>query len=109
MPISEWEDLMPATVTYEAVQTRNDYGKPTVYSTAVTYKARVSYKLRRVISRVNNQDAVSNTQLWVNAVITGLSPDDRITLPDGSTPRILNWDTPQDEDGDHHTKIYFGG
>lgn len=106
MPVSDWLDLMPHTVTYEAVATRDEYGKPITYSTAVSYRARVTYKHQRVAAR-NGQDVTSTIQCWLNGVITTLNPDDRITLPDGTTPLVTSWETPTDEIGYHHTKIYF--
>lgn len=109
MPVSDWLDLMPATVTYEAVASRDEYGKPATYSAAVSYRARVSYTTRRVINRANGQDAVSSTTVWLNGNIPSMQPDDRITLPDGSTPKILSWDIPMDETDNHHQKVYFSG
>lgn len=107
MPINDWLDMMPATVTYEAVSTRNDYGKPTAYAAAVSYRARIRYKTRRVVSRVSGEDVVASGSIIVNGVISGIKPEDRITLPNGTTPKIASWDTVMDEDANHHTKIYF--
>ena len=43
MPIADFEDMMQATVTVQAVASHSRYGKPT-YATGVDYKARISYK-----------------------------------------------------------------
>lgn len=106
MPISDWSELMAQTVTYATVASRDAYGKPT-YATAVTYQARVVYKQTRIVNRINGQDAIATGTVWLAASILP-SLDARITLPDGSTPTILNWEVFPDEDGDHHTKLYFG-
>ncbi len=104
--ISEWEDMMPHAVTYEAPASRDAYGAIT-YGAAVTYRARVVYKQTRIVNRINGQDAVSTGEVWINAAIIPAT-DARITLPSGDTPLIMNWETYPDADGDHHTKFYFG-
>lgn len=109
MSIADWQDVMPHTVTYEAVSGRDDYGAPT-YATAVTYAhSRVQYSQKRVASNVTGHDTLSFCQCWIPAALTGLSPDDRITLPDGSSPKIVGWEIRVDEAGNHHTKVAFGG
>jgi hypothetical protein len=106
MSITDWYSLMPSSVTHEAVLTYDDYGKPATFAAAVTYRARVAYKTRKVTSRVNGEDVISSGSIHV-PVIAGLDVNDRITLPDGTTPIILNWDTVFDESGEHHMKIMF--
>ena len=108
MPISEWADMMPHTVTYEALKSRDKYGKPS-YATAVSYAARVKDRTKSVPSRVvPGQDEVSHSEVWIGGIITNIRTDDRFTLPDGSTPSIIDWLVVPDEDGDHHTKVFFG-
>lgn len=106
MPISDWEDMMPQVVTYEAPASRNEYGAIT-FAAAVSYRARVVYKQTRIVNRINGQDSIATGQVWLAGAIRP-SIDARITLPDGSTPIILNWEMFPDEEGDHHTKLYFG-
>lgn len=107
MPISDFLDLMPFTVTYEAAATRDAYGKVSTYAAAISYRARVTYTHKRVVSRATGQDVVSSTQAWLAGVIAMLNVDDRITLPDGTTPLIISWDLSTDEKGNHHTKVFF--
>ena len=107
MPVSDWLALMPATVTYEAVLTRDEFGKPATYDTAVDYRARVTYSHKRVASRAMGQDVISSIQVWLNGIITTINVDDRITLPDGTTPLLISWDMPTDETGEHHCKLYL--
>lgn len=106
MSISDWLELMPSTITYERATAFDDYGKPSTYATAVSYRARVAYKTRKVTSRVNGEDVVSSGTVHTQ-VISTLNVNDRITLPDGTQPIILNWDTVFDENGLHHMKIAF--
>ncbi len=107
MPISDWYDMMPDTITHEHVLTRDIYGKPLTYATAKTYRARVNGISRRVPSRTpGGQDVLSTISVWTPK-ISSLALDDRITLPDGSTPLMLSFDHVSDEAGDHHTKMMF--
>ncbi len=108
MAISDWLDLMPSTVTHEAVATRDEYGKPATYATAASYRARVSSSHKRINSRVTGQDVTASVQVWLNGIISSINVDDRITLPNGTTPQILSWDVPSDETGEHHMKVYLG-
>ena len=105
--VADWLDLMPATVTYEAVATRNEYGKVLTYADSVDYRARVTYKHQRVASRATGQDVIASIQVWLNGVIPTINVDDRVTLPDGTTPLIVSWEMPTDEVGNHHTKLFL--
>src|SRR6185436_8554371 len=107
MPVSDWLDLMPDTVTYEAMTGRDGQSKPT-YGTAVSYRARVVYKYIRTSNRASGQDAVGTGEVWLAGILYP-NIDDRITLPDGSQPIIVNWNVFTDETGPHHTVIIFGG
>lgn len=106
MPISDFLDMMSATVTLAAVQSRDDYGAPS-FAAAVSYKAHVQYKAMRVTSRVTGHDVLASGAVWLGTLVTVLTVDMKLTLPDGSTPRIQSWDIGMDEVGNHHTKIYF--
>jgi len=105
--VSDWLDLMPFTITYEAVATRDAYGKVLTYADSVDYRARVTYKHQRVASRATGQDVIASIQVWIEGVITTINVDDRVTLPDGTTPLIVAWDLPTDEIGNHHCKLYM--
>lgn len=105
MPISDFLDLMPDTVTYEAPATYDEYGKVATYATAVSCRARVSTKHQRVAAK-NGQDVISSIQVWLNST-TAINENGRLTLPDGSTPLIVSWDLVRDENGAHHTKVYL--
>jgi hypothetical protein len=107
MPISDWLDLMPHTVTYAAKSGEDAYGKPT-HGTGTDYTARVTYTHKRVATP-DGMEVVASVQVWLNGTLSSISVDDKITLPDGTTPKIVSWDTATDEDGSHHTKLYLSG
>lgn len=108
MPISDFLDLMPDTVSYQAVSSRDAYGKPT-YGTAVNYRARVSFKTIRTTSMVSGQEVLAAGEMWLAGTLAPPNIDDRFTLSNGKTPKILNFEQFQDTEGIHHTKILFGG
>ena len=109
MPISDWLDMMPDTVQIKLCIGYNAFGEPILQDSATSYRARVSYKQRRVTSRVSGLEVISSGEVWVNGILSDLTADAEITLPDDSKPIIVNWDISTDEVGTHHTKIILGG
>jgi tRNA G18 (ribose-2'-O)-methylase SpoU len=110
MPITDWTDLMPHTVTVAALSSRDAYGKPT-RAAATSYTARVTYKTQRVASQrlSDSSGDVLSRGFVILAGTPNVGVDDLITLPDSSTPVILAVDRISDEDGLLYTKVYFGG
>lgn len=115
--ITAWLDCMPQTVTLEPFSDRDDYGEP-VYGTAATYRARVVYQTEMIVDqRIGSAEleTTSNGHVWFGPPTLNLSSgvpptvtaEDRITLPDGTQPNIMRVDRFPDEDGNHHTKVYF--
>ena len=109
MPISDWHDLMPHTITHQAVASRDEYGVPT-YGTGTSYTARVVYKNSRIKSqrRGSETDVIADGHIWISGTPTINVDNDRITLPDNSTPILLSVERWPDESGLHHVKVYFG-
>ena len=108
MPISDFFDMMPHSITHRAPATWSAYGKPATYGAATSYRARVKYEIKSTVNRASGQDALSVTTVWIGGTPT-LTLFDQITLPDGSAPPILNWEVLPDESGTHHVTVYFGG
>lgn len=104
--VSDWLDLMPATITYSTSTGRNSEGAP-IQGTTVSYRARVNRKAVRTTNRFSGQDEIAAGQVWIAAALAP-TIDSSITLPDGTTPVIVNWDVISDESGSHHTVIFFG-
>lgn len=107
---SDFDDLMTQTITIAAVSSRDLYGKRT-FATAVSYTARVVEQQVRVVDFEGRENVGTHT-VWAHGHATSgvpnVGPDSRLTLPDGSTPAILNFSVYPDEDGDHHFKIVCG-
>lgn len=108
MPISDFADMMTATVTYAKVATRDDYGKPATFCPAVSYKAHITHARKRMGSQAPGQDVISDAQVHINGLVTGPNVDDRLTLDDGTTPPIISWDLRTDETGAQYQKFYLG-
>jgi len=108
MSISDWADMMPHTVTYYAVASYDQYGKPTYAPTGTEYSARVKETNRRVTSRAMGDDVIASHEVWIAGTPT-LDVDGKLVLPDGSYPKIVSWDRIPDENGSHHVKIYLAG
>lgn len=105
MSISDFTDLMPHTVSHSELASRDEYGAPT-YGTETDYTARVLYKQQKVV-RSDGREVLARGVMWIAGTPT-IDPEDRITLPDDSTPVILAVERVPDESGIHHVKVYFG-
>ena len=105
MPISDFTNLMSDTVQHAEFAGRNAYGLP-AYGSAIEYTARVVQKATW-IRRADGSEVLAKTVVWIAGTPT-ITPEDQITLPDSTTPPILNTEKLTDADGAHHVKVYFG-
>jgi hypothetical protein len=106
MGIEEFEDLLADTITLEPPTGTDEYEKPT-YGAAVTVKAHLSGKLRKVRD-LQGEERVSTLSATVNGT-PGATPAWRITLPvgwDPPQPQILAVLKAADENGAHHEVVY---
>lgn len=103
--INDWLDMMPHTVTHAAYAGRTAYGAP-AFGSPASYRARVSYEAS-YIRKTDGSEVLARG----NVILAGtpaVTPEDQITLPDGSTPQIIAADMHADEHGPHHTSVHFG-
>lgn len=103
--INEWLDLMPHTIIHTPQFSRTDYGKP-VYAFPVSYRARVVFEEVNVRGDDGNI-VVARGTVWINGT-PFVKAEDKITLPDGTSPPVLNSTRYTDDQGIHHTRVYFG-
>ena len=93
-------------ITWSKLTGRDAYGKP-VYAAPVSYTARVDFERR---NWTNAEGVVVSTRGTV--VIGGtplVQPGDRIILPDGSMPPIMDASTTDDMEGvPYYTEVAFG-
>jgi len=105
MAIEDFLDCMPHIVTHAEFANRSEYGKPS-YGSEVEYQARVTYK-NQLVRAEDGSEILARGVIWFGGAPV-ISTIDLVTLPDGSAPKILAVELISDEDGPHHTKLFFG-
>lgn len=103
--IDDFLDCMPHTVTHAEKSGSDDYGVPN-FGSEVSFSARVIYKPTKVRTP-DGRETLARGVVWIGGTPT-IEPGDNLTLPDGTIPTILASDIMADEDGESHTKVYFG-
>lgn len=98
--------LMNSTVTISTRTSHNAYGEPT-YGSGTGYRARIMAK--DGFARTATGETIEfHTVVWV-ATTKAFGTDDRLALPDGTTPQVVSVERPFDEDGSqHHAKFLLG-
>lgn len=101
--------MMSDTVIREPYAGADKNGQPS-FGSPTTIRARVVSKetiLRRSGSLDVEREIVSSATVYCSGVTTiNWSTDDRITLPDGSQPAILDVKRYPDGDGVHHETVF---
>jgi hypothetical protein len=107
MPMeSEWLELMPLTVTIEAFKSVGSYRDDPVYDDPVKVRARLEPINREIRTSDNLVHQVTGVLYPYNPP-NPIGPKDRITLPDGSVPRIVGVNAQYDETEFHHYEVYL--
>lgn len=103
--LADLSELFGATIEHAPAAGFNGYGEAT-HGTPAPYQARVLYRAR-LVRDAKGVQTVSRGEVWIAAPLhVGLQ--DRITLPDGSTPQILAAELLTDEAGPSHAHVFFG-
>jgi len=97
-----WSDLMTQEVTWEPRTGLDEYSRPT-YGAATAVRCRVVGR-PRMTRDVDGQEVVSTTTIYCDGN-PGISPVDRVTLPDGSQPVILRVESYPDENGQVYQQV----
>jgi hypothetical protein len=82
------------------------FGIPT-YDEPIEHRAWIENKHRFVRNEAGQMDQITHT-VYIDGEVQ-LTANDRITFPDGSTPRIVATEVLRDERGVHHTEVLCGG
>ena len=101
---SDFSGLLKDQVSLADITGRNDFGKPT-FGAAVSYSCRIVHNNKLVRDRTGS-DVVSTSQVWLTYV-ESTTVESQITMPDGSTPPILNIEKFPDESGSYYMKVYL--
>lgn len=98
--------LMVDTVGLELYQSRDLFGAAT-YGPLGSFKCRIEPVNQKVFAAAGNGEVVervASSRIYLaEAPVVGVN--DRITLPDGSQPRILAVEANGDERGAHHQVV----
>ena len=104
MPLeTQLRKLMLDIITVEPRTGIDPYTQPT-YGAGVAYQCRIEGAVRQ-IRMADNTVKISNTTIYL-AADYGISPMDRVTLPDGTQPPILRADAGDDENGPYIQVLY---
>ena len=103
----EFLPLMLENVVVTAQASLDKYGKQTFAASSDTYRSRLIFE-DRLMHDENGREVVETGRAILFGAAASVTTQHKITLPDGSTPKITRVDTIQDEDGDHHSVIGFG-
>jgi len=104
MAISDFSEMLTSTVTVYPLISRDSYSKPT-YGTGVAYSARISERHVKVRDP-NGEEVVADGKILIDGNPT-IPADSKIILPDLSEPVIMAVNRAYDENGPHHTRIFF--
>lgn len=110
--INDFQDLLTSVITWEKFSSRNDFGGRT-FLPGIEFSARWAQK-NQLVRDASGDEVVSSANIIIGKSIDTdmtdpptISPEDRITLPDGSTPTILSATRSYDETGPAFTRVYF--
>jgi hypothetical protein len=99
----EFLEMMIDTVTLER-RTGVDADGVVTYGPPSVLKCRISPKPKQILTMTGREVVSTATIHLVGA--PEVSPEDRVTMPDGDQPPILRVARPPDRDGPHHTEIF---
>ena len=106
----ELRSLMNQTLTRKARSGANSRGDPT-YSTGTTSYACRQEARRHMIKDGNGRDVVAHHEVFVGTTSTGGVPaitvEDKVTLPDNTSPLLMSVETVRDESGTHHQVLHY--
>ena len=96
---------LSSTVAIEPYSALDEFGQST-YGTSVNHAASIAKKAVKTFA-VDGAEVVSSTQVYLDGSAS-VSVNDKITLPDATTPRIINMETINDPgDGSAYMKVIY--
>lgn len=105
MSVDDFANCFTETITHAEFGGRGGYGERSFGSPA-SYDARI-VKINKLVKTSDGSEKMSTSQVWIQGTPV-VTPEDQITLPDGSTPIILSVEKFPDDNGDHHVKVFMG-
>jgi hypothetical protein len=92
------------TVKVESLSTASAYGAPSYAAAASSWPAVIEPGTRLTLNTQGLQEVATATVYVLSSSAT-IGMQDRITLHDGRTPKLLRVDTLNDEEGQHHLEV----
>jgi hypothetical protein len=105
-PSSEFDRMMPDTITVQAASTVDKYGKQ-AWAVGASVRCRLVFEAR-MFRDADGRDVNEIGRAITFGHVSGVSPRDRVVLPDGRSPVVTSVTNTKDEDGSHHVVIGFG-
>jgi len=99
--------MMLQTASVAAQTGLDNYGKPSYSASPTAYRCRIIWQ-ERIRRDAQGQEIIEAGRAILTEAAASVTPTHKLTLPDGTTPKIVSVATIQDEDGDHHSVISFG-
>jgi hypothetical protein len=105
---TEFDELLTETVTRQPYTGQDKYGQAT-FGSAENVQCRIVQR-PEIVRQAGGEstgvmrEVVAKARIYCRAV-PGWGLRDRVTLPDGSQPVILEVHTYPDEDGEHHQVV----
>ena len=99
--------MMREVVVFNSASAVDKYGKQSFATASTTYRARIIMS-ERILRDKDGREIVEAGRAILYGVAASVTTLYKITLPDGSTPKIVSVSSIQDETGPHHTVVGFG-
>lgn len=106
MAESDFLQLMPHTITKNAYSSIDGYGKATFSTGLTSYRGLLTYE-NKLVKAMDGKEKMSSANVILNCTGT-INPDDKLNLPNGTSPPILSITSYSDNIGTHNTQVYFG-
>lgn len=104
----EFLPMMREQIVLNAQASIDKYGKQSFATGGASFQARLIWSERILRDKDGREIVEAGRAILFGVVAASATPSWRITLPDGSQPKITSMATIEDEDGDHHSVIGFG-
>lgn len=102
----DFSEMMPHTIVLAAQSSLDSYGRPS-WGSGTSYQCRVVYQ-QTMTRDADGREVVQRGKALLYGVALSAAVQYKLTLPDGTQPRVLDVKQLKDQNGDHHTEIGFG-
>ena len=104
----EFLPMMRDQIVLNAQSSIDKYGKQSFATGGASFQARLIWSERILRDKDGREIVEAGRALVFGSVAASATPQWRLTLPDGTQPKITSLATLQDEEGNHHSVIGFG-